>query len=124
MSFSNAYETNILTWTFTASAVTRPTSWTLALYTVAPGEAGGGTEVTGGSYARTAVTFSVASDTATNSAAVEFPAATANWGTVVAVGVFDNSSALVAYANLSTSRTVNSGDVFRIPSGDLDIVLT
>jgi hypothetical protein len=124
MSFSNAYETNILTWTFTASAVTRPTSWTLALYTVAPGEAGGGTEVTGGSYARTAVTFSVSGDTATNSAAVEFPAATANWGTVVAVGVFDNSSALVAYANLSTSRTVNSGDVFRIPSGDLDIVLT
>jgi hypothetical protein len=96
----------------------------LALYTVAPGEAGGGTEVTGGSYARTAVTFSVSGDTATNSAAVEFPAATANWGTVVAVGVFDNSSALVAYANLSTSRTVNSGDVFRIPSGDLDIVLT
>ena len=124
MSFSNAYETNILTWTFTASAVTRPTSWTLALYTVAPGEAGGGTEVTGGSYARTAVTFSVSGDTATNSAAVEFPAATADWGTVVAVGVFDNSSARVAYANLSTSRTVNSGDVFRIPSGDLDIVLT
>lgn len=123
MSFSNTYETNVLTWAFTASAVTRPTSWTVALYTVAPGEAGGGTEVTGGSYARTAVTFSVTGDTATNTANVEFPTATAGWGTVVAVGVFDNASALVAYANLATSRTIASGDVFRIPAGDLDIVL-
>lgn len=123
MSFSNTYETNVLTWTFTTSAVTRPTSWTVGLYTVAPGEAGGGTEVTGGSYARTAVTFSVTGDTATNTANVEFPTATAGWGTVVAVGVFDNSSVLVAYANLTASRTIASGDVFRIPTGDLDITL-
>jgi hypothetical protein len=123
MSFSNTYETNVLTWTFTATAVTRPTSWTLALYTVAPGEAGGGTEVTGGSYARTAVTFTITGDTASNTAAVEFPTATASWGTVVAVAVFDNSSNMIAYANLSANRTIGNGDVFRIPAGDLDITL-
>ena len=123
MSFSNTYETRVLEWAFTTGAVTRPTSWTVALYTVAPGEAGGGTEVTGGSYARTAVTFSVTGDLATNSAAVEFPTATASWGTVVALAVFDNSSNMVAYATLTANRTIGSGDVFRIPTGDLDITL-
>ena len=123
MSFSNIYETRVLEWAFTTGAVTRPTSWTVALYTVAPGEAGGGTEVTGGSYARTAVTFSVTGDLATNSAAVEFPTATASWGTVVALAVFDNSSNMVAYATLTANRTIGSGDVFRIPTGDLDITL-
>lgn len=123
MSFSNTYETNVLTWTFTTTAVTRPTSWTVALYTVAPSDTGGGTEVSGGSYARTAVTFTVTDDTASNSGVVEFPAATASWGTVVALAVFDNSSNMVAWANLTTSRTIGSGDVFRIPAGDLDITL-
>lgn len=125
MSFSNAFETTVLTWAFTTSAATRPTTWFIALYTVAPGEAGGGTEVTGGSYARQAVTFTVTGDTASNNANVEWPAATAGWGTVAAVGVFDASSGgnLLAYANLTASRTVNSGDVFRILSGDLDITL-
>jgi hypothetical protein len=123
MSFSNTYETNVLTWTFTTTAVTRPTSWTLALYTVAPGETGGGTEVSGGSYARTSVTFTVSGDTASNSANVEFPTATGSWGTVVAVGVFDNSSNLIAYANLTANRTIGSGDVFRILAGELDITL-
>lgn len=123
MSFSNTYETNVLTWALTASAVTRPTSWTVALYTVAPGETGGGTEVSGGSYARTSVTFSVSGDTATNTANVEFPTATASWGTVVAVAVFDNSSNMIAYGNLTTNRTIGSGDVFRIPASSLAITL-
>jgi hypothetical protein len=125
MSFSNSFETTVLTWAFTGSAATRPTTWFIALYTVAPGETGGGTELSGGSYARQSVTFSVTGDTASNTANVEWPAASANWGTVVAVGVFDASTAgnLLAYANLTTSRTVNSGDVFRILAGDLDITL-
>ena len=66
MSFSNTYETNVLTWTFTNDAVTRPTAWYLGLFTAAPGEAGGGTEVSGGAYVREAVTFTVSGDTATN----------------------------------------------------------
>jgi len=125
MSFSNTYETNVLTWTFTNSAVTRPTAWYIALFTAAPGEAGGGTEVSGGSYVRKAVTFTVSGDTATNSAAVEFDVATANWGTITHVGVFDalTSGNLMAYGTLTASKTVETGDVFRVPAGDLDITL-
>ena len=100
----------------------------LLLYTVAPTDTGGGTEVTGGSYARQTAAFTVSGTdptTATNSAAVEYPTATADYGTVVAVGIFDASSSgnLMAYANLTTSKTVSSGDVFRFDAGDLDITL-
>lgn len=125
MSFSNTYETNVLTWTFTSDAVTRPTAWYLGLFTAAPSESGGGTEVSGGSYAREAVTFSVSGNLATNSGAIEFPVATANWGTITHVAVFDASSGgnQIAYASLTASKTIASGDVLRVPAGDLDITL-
>jgi len=100
----------------------------VALYTVAPDDTGGGTEVTGGSYARQTSTFTVSGTsptTATNAAAVEYPTATADYGTVVAVGILDalTSGNLLAYANLDTSKVVTSGDVFRFDAGDLDITL-
>lgn len=125
MSFSNTYETNVLTWTFTNSAVTRPTAWYIALYTSDPGEAQGGTEVSGGSYVRQSATFTVTGDTATNSAAIEFPAASASWGNITHVAVVDASTAgtQIAYAALTTSKTIDTGDILRIPAGDLDITL-
>ena len=88
-------------------------------------DSGGGTEVSGGAYARQSVTFTVSGDTASNNAAIEFPTATANYGTVTHVGVFDASSSgnLLAWAALTSSKTIETGDVFRVPSGDLDITL-
>jgi len=125
MSFSNTYETNVLTWTFTTGAVTRPTAWYIGLFTSDPGEAQGGTEVSGGSYVREAVTFTVSGDTATNSAAIEWPVATANWGTITHIAVYDASTSgtQIAYAALTSSKTISTGDVLRIPAGDLDITL-
>ena len=125
MSFSNEFETRVLNYVFTTSSVTRPTAWHVALYTAAPSDTGGGTEVSGGAYARQAVTFSVSGNTATNSGAVEYPTATASYGTVSHVGVFDAASGgnLIAYAALSASKAIAIGDVFRIPAGDLDITL-
>lgn len=126
--FTNYSEDLVLDWLLTNASATRPTAWYVALYTVAPGEAGGGTEVSGGSYARTAVTFTVsgtAPTTASNSAAVEFPAATGNWGTIVAAGIFDASTSgnLLAFADLTTSKTVDSGDVLRFNTGEIDVTL-
>ncbi len=127
MSFSNTFETRVLTWVFTADAATRPTAWYVALFTSNPDEDASGTEVStsGTAYARQSATFTVSGNEATNSAAVEFPTATASYGTVTHVGVFDASSAgnLIAYAALTTSKAIDTGDVFRIPSGDLDITL-
>jgi hypothetical protein len=125
MSFSNTYETNVLTWTFTTGAVTRPTAWYIGLFTSDPGEAQGGTEVSGGSYVREAVTFTVSGDLATNSAAVEWPVATASWGTITHIAVYDASTSgnQIAYAALTSAKTIATGDVLRIPAGDLDITL-
>ena len=66
------------------------------MFTAAPSDTGGGTEVSGGSYARKsmpAMTVSGTSPTtATNGAAVEFVTATGSWGTITHVGIFDASS--------------------------------
>ena len=125
MSFSNDFETRVLQYIFTTGSVTRPTARHVALYTAAPNDSGGGTEVSGGAYARQSVAFTVSGNTATNSGAVEYPTATASYGTVSHVGVFDAASGgnLIAYAALSASKAIDTGDVFRIPAGDLDITL-
>jgi hypothetical protein len=125
MSFTNTFETRVLTWVFTNSSATRPAAWFVALYTGAPNDAGGGTEVSGGAYARQAVTFSVSGDTATNTGAIEYPTATAGYGTVTHVGIFDASTGgnLIAYAALTASKNIDTGDVLRLPAGDLDVTL-
>ena len=127
MSLSNTFETRVLTWLFTGDAVTRPSSFYVALFTSNPAEDASGTEVstTGTAYARQSVTFSVSGNTATNTAAIEFPTATASYGTVTHVGVYDASTAgnLIAYAALTTSKAIDTGDVLRLPANDLDVTM-
>ena len=125
MSFSNTFENRVLTWVFTTGSATRPTSWHVALFTSNPAEDGSGTEVSGGGYARQSATFTVTGNAATNSAALEYPVATAPYGTVTHVGVYDASTGgnLIAYAALTSSKSIDTDDVLRIPAGDLDITL-
>lgn len=127
-SFTDHTETLALNYLFTNAAVTRPTGWFLALFTGAPGEAGGGTELStsGTAYVRKAAAFTVSGNLATNSAPIEFDVAATNWGTITHVAVFDAVSGgnMLAYAPLAASKTIGSGDVFRVPAGDLDITLT
>lgn len=125
MSLTNTFETTVLTWLLTDESATRPTVWYIGLFTDDPGETGSGTEISGGSYARTAVTFTVTGDTASNSAGVEFPAATASWGTITHIGIMDaeTSGNMIIHAALTAAKTIADGDVFRIPTGDLDVTL-
>ena len=125
---TNYGEDLVLDWLFTTGAATRPTSWYVSLYTVAPTESTGGTEVSGGSYARVSTSFTVsgtAPTTASNTAAVEFAEATGTWGTVVAAGIMDALSGgnLIAYATLTTAKAIDTGDVLRFNAGALDITL-
>lgn len=127
-SFSDYSEDLVLDWLLTNAAATRPTAWYVSLYTVAPTDSGGGTEVSGGSYTRTAVTFTVSGTSptlATNSAAVEFPTASGSWGTIVAMGVMDASTSgnLLAWADLTASKTIGTGDVLRFNTGEIDVTL-
>lgn len=92
----------------------------VALYTVAPSDSGGGTEVSGGAYARVAVQPADAAWSAPdgtggltdNVAAITFPAPTANWGTVVAFGIHDRLTGgnLLVHGAITPNKTVNNGD--------------
>jgi hypothetical protein len=115
----------------TTNSATRPTAWYVGLFTAAPSDTGGGTEVSGNGYARVAtgtINVSGTSPTnATNAAAIEFAAASGgNWGSIGWAAIFDASTGgnMLAWAALSTARTINDGDVLRIPAGDLDVTLT
>lgn len=125
-SFSDALENNVLDHYFRNQASIAPATVYMALYTVTPSDAGGGTEITGvGNYARQAVTFSAASGGAiTNSGAVSWTAASANYGDIVAVGFFTalTGGTLLAWDGI-TSATVNIGDTLNFAAGAIDITL-
>jgi hypothetical protein len=106
------------------TSYTSPTTVYLALFTTAPTEAGGGTEVTGGSYARQAIAFNAgtlageavqaAGETFTN-----MPSCT-----VVAVAVMDalTSGNMLDFASLPRQRVVPSGDSFTLDNGDFRVL--
>lgn len=123
---TNYAEDLLLNWLFrnNPGAVSPPATVYAALFTVAPGEAGGGTEVSGGSYARTAITFGApSSNTIANSSAVNFPTASGSWGTVTDMAVMDASTSgnMLAYGPLAASKTVGSGDSVSFAIGALTI---
>jgi hypothetical protein len=106
-----------------ASSFTAPVTVYVALFTVAPTAAGGGTEVSGGSYARVAKTNNLtnfpaaASAQKKNGTVIDFGTATADWGTVIGAALFDASSGgnLLAYGPFGTAVTVLNGGAFSIP---------
>jgi hypothetical protein len=101
---------------------TKPAAVYVGLYSVAPSDAGGGTEISGGSYARQSAAFSASSSGATsNSVNIDFTGMPAV--TVVAIGIHDASTAgnLLLWGTLTTNKTTDAGDTLRIATGDLDI---
>jgi len=123
---SNYLENALINVTLRATSYTAPTTVYVALYTTDPTDADTGTEVTGGSYARTAVTFAAPSNgVSTNSADVTFPTATASFGTVTHIGLRDASTAgnLLYHTPLDTSKTIDTGDIFKISTGNLSVTL-
>lgn len=126
---SDYLENKIVDFLLRGQSFPPPTNLYFGLLTVAPTDAGGGTEVSGGSYARVNVAASLANFAGTqaagsttassgntgatsNNVAITYPAPTANWGTCVAVGVYDASSGgnLLFHLALTTPKTVNNGD--------------
>jgi len=123
---SNHLENALINATLRNTAYTSPATVYAALFTTDPTDAGSGTEVSGGSYARTAITFgSPSNGVTTNSADVTFPTCTAAWGTVTHMGIYDASTSgnLLYHTPLDASKTVDSGDIFKISSGNLSVTL-
>lgn len=123
---SNYLEDALINGTLRGSTFTAPTNVYVALYTTDPTDADTGTEVSGGSYARQIVTFGAPSNgVSTSNADVTFPTATASWGTVAYIGLRDASSGgnLLYHTALDASKTIDTGDVFKINSGNLSVTL-
>ena len=124
--FTNYLEAKLLDHVLKNTTYNSPSTVYAGLFTAAPNDAGGGTEVSGGSYARQSMSFSAASAGATTTDAdITFPQATADWGTVVAVGIHDalTSGNLLMYTDLTTSKAIATGDILKIPSGSLTVSL-
>lgn len=122
-------ENKLIDWLFRGQSFTPPATLYFGLLTAAPGEASGGTEVSGGGYARVGVAASLAnfagtqaagsttassgsSGTTSNNAAITFPAPSAAWGTVTHMGLYDAPTGgnLLIYAQLAANKSINGGD--------------
>ena len=124
---SNYLENALINVTLRNTSYTSPTTIYVGLYTSDPTDANTGTEVSGGYYARTSVTFGAPSNgAALNNAAVEFPQATGSWGTVGWIGILDaaTSGNLMYHTALDTSKTIDTGDIFKIAIGSLSVTLS
>ena len=124
--FTDFMENKIIDHMLRNQSYTPPSTVYVALFTTPTTDAGGGTEVSGGSYARQAVTLSAASGGASeNSADITFPQATADWGTITHVALMDalTGGNMLMHTALDASKTVNNGDTFKINAGDLDVTV-
>jgi hypothetical protein len=117
---SNYLEDAILNHVLRNTALTSPSTVYVGLFTVAAGEGGGQTEVSGNNYSRKAITFAAPSGgTCTQSGDVLFDVASGNWGTIVGYGIFDASTAgnLLYYSTVTPNKAINTNDQAKIASG-------
>lgn len=117
---SDYLEGKILDHIFRTGTFTKPTTLAVGLFTAAPSDTGGGTEVTGGSYARVALNPldanwaapSAGNGVTSNSVAITFPTPSAGWGTITHFGLFDatTSGNLLIWGSLSPAVVVSTSD--------------
>ena len=123
---SNYLENALINATLRNTAYTSVSTVYVALYTSDPTDANTGTEVSGGSYQRTSVTFAAPSNgVSASNADCTFPQATGSWGTVGWIGIMDaaTSGNLLYHTALDVAKTIDSGDIFKIASGSLTVTL-
>lgn len=125
---SDYAEKLLLDWMMTTGSATRPTAWYVALYTAAPSDSGGGTEVSGSGYSRQSVTLAAASTpggTTSNTNAVSFTASGGAFGTVTHIGIFDASTGgnLLWHGAMTASKAVADGDTLEFSIGNIDLTI-
>ncbi len=125
---SDFSEKLLLDWLMTTGTATRPTAWFIALYTAAPNDAGGGTEVAGSGYARQSVAFDAASSpdgTTANTGTVSFTANGGNWGSITHMAIFTAATGgnMLWHGALAAARTINDSDTLTFAPGSVNLTL-
>jgi hypothetical protein len=139
---SDYLENKLIDQIFRAQAFTFPGTLFFALATTTPTDSTTGAtvvEVTGGSYARQSIATATNTFTSTNGAttgastgtggttsqvaAITFPTATADWGTVVGIVITDSGTTAAGnalfWATLTANKVVGNGDTFQFAAGNL-----
>lgn len=125
-SLSDYAETLLANFIANAQTATRPTSWYLGLFTAAPSDAGGGTELSGFGYARQAATFGAASSgVVSNTSTHTYTASGGSWGTITHYGVFDalTTGNLLWHGALTTPRTIADGESLTVAAGAFTLTM-
>lgn len=125
----NVYSNDVLNFLLGGATFTVPGTLYLALFTVTPSGSGGGTEVSGGSYGRVAITNNTTSwpttstQTKQNANAVTFAQASANWGTIVAAALMDASTGgnIIYWGAVTVSQAINNGDTATLPANAITV---
>ena len=126
---SDAAEVLILNYLMTATSVTRPTAWYVGLYTGAPSDSGGGTEVSTGGYERKTVAWATATGaggTTSNTDAPTWTASGGAFGTVTHIGIHSaatGSGNLLWHGAMTASKVVNDGDTLEFAVGNIDLTI-
>lgn len=128
---SDYLEGKLIDHIFRTASFTKPTTLAVGLFTAAPSDSGGGTEVSGNGYARATLNPLDANWAAptggngltSNSGAVSFATPSGSWGAVTHFAIFDNTSGgnLLFWGTLTIAKTINSGDTVSFPAGSLTI---
>jgi type 1 fimbria pilin len=140
---STFLENKFIDWFFRGQAYTPPTTLYVALMTAAAGPTGGGTEVSGGAYARVAIPAGLAnwagtqgdgttaastgtSGKTSNNNALAFPTPSAAWGTVVGIAIFDaaNGGNQLFQGALTTQQTVNANNTVSYNPAQLTLTVS
>ena len=123
---SNYLENALINATLRNTAYSSPATVYVGLFTSDPKDAGSGTEVSGNGYTRKSIAFNAPSNgAATNSSAVEFDQATGNWGTITHFGIYDASTSgnLLYHGQLSSSKVIETGDIFKFAAASVTVTL-
>lgn len=121
---SDYLELKVLDHVLGTTSYTMPSAVYLGLSTGSFGDDNSGTELSGSNYSRKAITFSSAANgTTSNDSTIEFSAATGSWGTVSHWALFDAASSgnMLIHGAFSAAKTIATGDIVRVATGDLDI---
>ena len=123
---SNYLENALINATLRNTSYTSPSAVYISLHTADPTDAGTGTEVSGGSYARQSATFGAPSNgVSTTTADISFPQASGSWGTIGWIGIWDASTSgnMLYHTALDVSKAIDTGDIFKIAAGSLTVTL-
>lgn len=126
MPFSAYADNKLIDHLLGSGTYTKPSGLYVALYVGDPLTSGAEVSTSGTGYARQSATFTITGGSATNTSAIEFPAATANWGTIDYCAIYDALSGgnMLVSAALTSAKTVATLDILRFQASTITVTLT